>query len=98
MGCISYSRWWPARAGPLAPKLGIVAPLSTTPVGHFGPFPCMGLGSPRVAKGGDPYRDPNGATQDILFSNKVHRLQTILAMLHMGIRVAKLRFWVQLRL
>jgi hypothetical protein len=26
------------------------APLSTTHVGHFGPFPCMGLGSPRVAK------------------------------------------------
>jgi hypothetical protein len=58
----------------------------------------MGLGSPRVAKGGDPYRNPNGASQDILISNRVHRLQTILAVLHMGVRGAKLRFWVPLRL
>jgi hypothetical protein len=49
----------------------------------------------RVPAGG---KDPNGATQDILFSNRMHRLQTIFAVLHMGIQGAKLRFWVQLRL
>jgi hypothetical protein len=58
MGCISYSRWWPARAGPLAPKLGIVCTPFHYACGSFRAISMYGFRVPAGGKGWGPLPRP----------------------------------------
>ena len=48
--------------GPLAPNLGVVCTPCHYVFGTFWGFSMYGFRQPRVAHGGDPYRDLSGAT------------------------------------